>query len=153
MENQYKQLTLGERYQIETFCKPSISSRNIAKDLKRSNKTISNERRNCTPYCAKTAHENTCLRRSPSVKHRKCDDEVQDKINELLILALSPEQIAGRMKEEGDVGAVCTNTIYRLIKSNYLEQMLPRKGKKYRQRQALNAGVINERSTIVDEKQ
>ena len=57
------------------------------------------------------------------------------------------------MKEEGDVGAVCTNTIYRLIKSNYLEQMLPRKGKKYRQRQALNAGVINERSTIVDEKQ
>ncbi|MCL1125339.1 helix-turn-helix domain-containing protein, partial [Shewanella surugensis] len=57
MKNQYKQLTLKERYQIETLNKRNLSGRSIAKHLKRSNKAISNELQRCVHghYCGETA--------------------------------------------------------------------------------------------------
>ncbi|WP_376708484.1 helix-turn-helix domain-containing protein [Shewanella surugensis] len=56
MKNQYKQLTLKERYQIETLSKRNLSGRSIAKHLKRSNKAISNELQRCVHghYCGET---------------------------------------------------------------------------------------------------
>lgn len=58
MKNPYKQLTLKERYQIETLSKQNLSARNIAKHLKRGNKAISNELQRCSlgHYCGDTAH-------------------------------------------------------------------------------------------------
>ena len=57
MENQYKQLTQIERYQIEALCKLNQSAREISKELRRSNKTISSELGCCISYCAKEANE------------------------------------------------------------------------------------------------
>ena len=160
MENQYKQLTQIERYQIEALCKLDHSARYIAKKLKRSNKTISFELRRCTPYCAKEAHEKAQNLRKNTNKAFKCNDKMQEKFFELLQLSFSPEQISGRMKSENNPYAVCPNTIYRLIKTKQWRHLLARKGKAYRTKESSCAGVkhiphrvdIEERPAFVDEK-
>ncbi|GAA0228615.1 Helix-turn-helix domain-containing protein [Marinomonas primoryensis] len=59
MNNQYKQLTLKERYQIEGLNELGFSARTIATKMERSNKTIARELRRCltSKYCAKVAHD------------------------------------------------------------------------------------------------
>lgn len=115
MKNQYKQLTQVERYQIEALCKRNYSARYIAKELKRSNKTISTELARCLPYSAERANEMSKNIRDSAKKRTKCDDKMTEKIRKLLLLPLTPELISGRMKLENYPDRICTNTIYRLI--------------------------------------
>ncbi|MBD1578093.1 helix-turn-helix domain-containing protein, partial [Vibrio sp. S11_S32] len=58
MGKQYKQLTLVERYQIEALVQLEFSARQIGKELKRGNKSISSELGRCPQgrYTAITAH-------------------------------------------------------------------------------------------------
>ena len=161
MEKKYKQLTLVERCQIETFSKHNHSARYRAKELKRANKTLSMELARCTPYRAERAHENALKRRCFAEKRIKHDDKMKEMIHELLSIHLTPEQISGRMRLEKHAFPICTNTIYRLIKANKWQNILPRKGKVYRVRTPSSAGVkhipnrvdIDERPAIIDEKQ
>ena len=129
MEKKYKQLTLVERCQIDAFSKHNHSARYRAKELKRANKTISMELARCTPYRAERVHENALKRRCFAEKRIKHDDKMKEMIHELLSIHLTPEQISGRMKLEKHAFPICTNTIYRLIKANKWQNILPRKGK------------------------
>ncbi|MCF1438161.1 MAG: helix-turn-helix domain-containing protein [Shewanella sp.] len=49
MGNQYKPLTLKQRYHIETLSKLGFSARKIAIEIPRGNKTIARELKRCTP--------------------------------------------------------------------------------------------------------
>ncbi|QUX94567.1 IS30 family transposase, partial [Marinomonas sp. CT5] len=66
MNNQYKQLTLKERYQIEGLKELGFSARTIANKLKRSNKTIARELRRCldNKYSAEVAHTHATTTRT-----------------------------------------------------------------------------------------
>ena len=114
MGNQYKQLTLKERYQIEVFSKLEFSARNIANRLGRSNKTISNELARCTTnqYCAETAHHKALRKRSLAGKYLKCTQAHSEAVKSALVLGLSPEQISGRMKVEKTLNSISCGTVY-----------------------------------------
>ncbi|RYU51859.1 hypothetical protein ERW52_02065 [Aliivibrio finisterrensis] len=66
MGNQYKQLTLAERYQSEAWNSLSISAREIGKMLQRGNKSISIELLRCPigSYGADQAHRHTFQKRT-----------------------------------------------------------------------------------------
>jgi IS30 family transposase len=161
MGNQYKQLTLGERYQIEAWNSLSISAREIGKMLKRGNKSISIELLRCPigSYCAEQAHRHAFQKRKFAKKHTKCSQKHKDIIKPLLEIGWSPEQIAGRMKEESIENTISCSTIYNLTKREYWKTLLPRKGKVYKQRKGTEAGAklipnridISQRPSIVDE--
>ena len=162
MNNQYKQLTLKERYQIEALSKLGYSARHIAKELKRSNKTISNElsRHPSSDYCAEQADQHAKEKRTYSRKHHRCTDAIKKKVYESLLVGMTPEQIAGRMRKESVPGSICYNTIYKLIRQENWSHLLARKGKKYKQRKGVEAGAklipgrvdIEQRPAHVDDK-
>ena len=162
MKNPYKQLTLKERYQIETLSKQNLSARNIARHLKRGNKAISNELQRCAlgHYCGGTAHAQATMNRQLAFKSKKITNKLSVLVDSLLNLGLSPEQISGRMKQENMLLTVSTNTIYRLIKSLNIATKLPRKGKPYKSGKKSDAGAklipnrvdISQRPAIIDEK-
>lgn len=74
MNNQYKQLTQKERYQIHALKELGFSARKIAKTLQRSNKTISRELgfAGIKPYCAEEADNLAYQKRTHTKKHIKC---------------------------------------------------------------------------------
>jgi IS30 family transposase len=100
MNNQYRQLTQAERYQIGALCKLGFTARRMANEMQRGNKTISNELKRCPngQYCADTAHGHAEKIRKHARKHTKCSDMVQKRVEKMLLVGLSPEQIAGRMR-------------------------------------------------------
>ena len=162
MRNRYKQLALKERVQIETLSKLGFSARKIATELGRSNKTVSNELNRCLlePYCPETVHQQSELRRRKAAKYNKCPSRQKEIVRSLLILGLSPEQIAGRMKMEYTANHLSCNTIYNLIKRENWSLLLARKGKSYKKRKGVEAGAklipgrvdISERPSSVDDK-
>jgi IS30 family transposase len=168
-KNQYKQLTLEERFYIETELKLGVSTTKISQGLERARKTISNEiKRNSCPsgsYCFMSAKSLSDQRRSSATKA----DLRQDNLINTLIFhvkrGLSPEQISGRLKEENCLLKVSTSMIYRTIhwlenQGRDLLKYLPRKGKSYRIKLPAGAGCklipnrvdIDERPAIVDDK-
>lgn len=160
MGNPYNQLTQNERYQIQVLFERQCSARKIAKQLKRSNATISRELKRCSSsaYCAEFAERNSQHRRRTANKHRRFNDEHQSNLDWLLTQDFSPEQIAGRMKQEGLQALVSTSTLYRWIERLRWRHRLARKGRRYRKRNPASAGVrlipnrvdIDERPAIVD---
>lgn len=134
MGNQYKQLTLKERYHIEALSKLGFSARKIASEIKRGNKTVSIElkRCNCSVYCAEIANEQAQDKRRTSAKFSKSTETLKQSVRSALLLSLSPEQIAGRMKYEAVAEAVSCNTIYNLVKRERWQHLLTRKGKRYK---------------------
>jgi len=163
MSNPYNQLTLTERYQIKALDELDYSARQIAEKLARSNKTISRELKCCPPgaYDAEAAQRNSLQRRKTATKFHKRTDSVSRQVKSHLGLGFTPEQIAGRMKLESFKGTISCQTIYRLIKKNQWRHLLPRKGKRYRQRKGVEAGArlipnrvdIDERPDCVDLKE
>tara|TARA_B100001063_G_scaffold223221_1_gene230267 strand:- start:264 stop:1220 length:957 start_codon:yes stop_codon:yes gene_type:complete len=160
MGNPYSQLTLPERYQIQALSELDFSARAISRKLKRSNKTVSEELKRCPggDYCAEVAHRHAGEKRQQAQKAQKCTGIVTRHVDWLLSLDLSPEQIAGRMQVEDPAIAVSRQTIYRYVARKHWRARLPRKGKRYRQRQGAEAGVrlipnridISERPEVVD---
>jgi len=163
MGNPYNQLTLAERYQIQTLNELGYSARQIAVKLSRSNKTISQELKRCRPqeYCAEKADLNAIQQRQNAAKAHKRSAEAIRKTGLLLALKMSPEQIAGRMKLESAAEAISRQTIYRLVAQEQWSGLLPRKGKRYHQRKGIEAGArlipsrvdIDERPAHVDLKE
>ncbi|MDO6774598.1 IS30 family transposase [Shewanella sp. 3_MG-2023] len=160
---QYKQLTLKERYQIETFLNMGFTARKIAIKLTRSNKTISIEIIRCKlgHYNAEVPHRDASALRANATKFTKITQSVIDTVDSSLSIDLSPEQIAGRTKLEKRADSVSMHTIYRLIRTKGWRNRLPRHGKKYRQRKGSEAGAklipnrvdIDERPDEVDLKE
>ena len=163
MGKQYKQLTLVERYQIEALVQLEFSARQIGKELKRGNKSISSELERCPQgrYKAITAHANALSKRSCAAKFMKVTNELNDKVKSFLSLGFSPEQMAGRMKKEKISYCASMHTIYRLIARNGWSHQLPRRGKPYRKRTGSLAGAklipdrvdISERPDEVEDKE
>ena len=159
----YKQLTLSERYQIQVMFQLGFSARKISAKLNRSNKSISAElnRFDDGTYDAEKAHELALKNRTGAAKYCKVNPELIDKIDSLLTIDFSPEQIAGRMKLEGFKKRVSMHTIYRFIMKKQWRHRLPRQGKKYRKRKGITAGArlipnrvdIDERPDEVELKQ
>ncbi len=88
MGNQYSQLTLDERYQIQALNKLNHSARKIAIEISRSNKTVSQELNRCAPnkYCAKIAHHDANQQRKHAIKAHKASDQTLKEVKRLLIL-------------------------------------------------------------------
>lgn len=163
MNNQYKQLTLCERYQIEGLKKLGFSARKIADEMARSNKTIARELKRCSKndYSAEAAHAKATTIRSEARKLTKRGQALIDKVKGCLKFHLSPEQISGRLAKEQPSLKVCHNTIYRIINEQGWQCKLTRKGKPYRARKGQEAGVklipnrvdIDQRPAHVDAKE
>lgn len=161
MGNHYNQLTLDERYQIQALHELNWSARSIAARLNRSNKTISRELKRADPdYRACDAQQQAIERR---VTARKCSvrsRSLWQRIDWLLSLDLSPEQIANRFKLEQGEHVISLQTIYRWVHATGQQNRLPRSGKRYRKRSGDTAGAhlipnrvdIDERPASVDLK-
>jgi transposase, IS30 family len=100
------------------------------------------------------------LRRRDAAKYHKCSAILKEVIRPLLVLGLSPEQIAGRMNIETVSNYLSCNAIYTLVKREQWQHLLARKGKAYKKRQGVEAGAklipgrvdIRERPSSVDDK-
>ena len=143
MNSQYKQLTLCERYQIESLRELGFSARKIADKMARGNKTIARELKRCpeNDYAAEVAHAKATAAKSEARKFAKRGQVLIDKVKGCLKYHLSPEQIAGRIAKEQPSLKVCYNTIYRMINEQGWQYMLARKGKPYKPRKGSEAGV------------
>lgn len=143
----YTHLTSEERHYIETRRKNNESTTEIALALGRSQSTISREiRRNCGQrgYRHKQAHDKAQQRHLDKAKAIKLTPDMVIEIEVLIKQEWSPEQVSGRLKQEGKT-TVCHETIYKhLLKDKRsggtLYQKLRRHKKKYRKRYGSNTG-------------
>jgi len=93
----YKQLTEGQRYQIEALLREGFSQSYIAIQIGKNKSSVSREiKRNVseTGYCAETAHKITMERHLHKCK-RGIPDNTRLFIEYCLSLKWSPEQISG----------------------------------------------------------
>lgn len=167
--NQYKQLTLNERFYIETELNLGISITKISSVLKRARKTISEEiKRNTSStetYSSASAQKRAEEQRRTAKKASLREKELIDTLLLHVKKGLTPEQISGRLKLENSSHQVSTSMLYQTM--HWLEKQgqdvlkyLPRKGKKYRKKEPEGAGCrlipgridIDERPAVVDEK-
>ena len=114
----HRHLSLQERYYIEIALKEGKSHNAIAKALKRSQSTISQEIRRNTGqrgYRHKQAHNMAISRHRLKAKAVKLTEEIKQFIkDEMQSHQSSPEQIAGRLKQAEGV-SLHHETIYRYI--------------------------------------
>lgn len=135
---QYKQLTLGQRYQIQALHEKGYMQKEIAESVGISPSAVSRELRRNTGesgYCAETAHTLTTKRRVTARKACKSDERHMPTIRKGLRLGWSPENISQRMKLEVPDIALSHTTVYSRIASDKtqggtLYKDLPRFGKR-----------------------
>lgn len=136
----YQQLTLKQRFQLETLLKTIQVQKDIARWIGVDPGTISREisRNSNGVYDARKADAKNRQRRiSAKSKTKKLftDEFIHEYVDEKLKLYWSPEQISGRLKKDFEI-TICHETIYQFIYEempewkNYLRQ---KKGK-YRRR-------------------
>ena len=116
--NKYKQLTLGQRYEIQTLCKEGKNQKEIATSLNVSKSTISREiARNSASgkYKAEEAHRRYDYKKSYR-KPRVLKGQIILDIKSGLKNDLSPEQIVGDAKLNGKA-MVSHETIYTFVYS------------------------------------
>lgn len=116
----YMRLTLAERYQIEALLGSGLSRRRIAKQLCRSISCISEEiRKNAVSgvYKARTSDRRVLERRRQIHRPYKICDELEREIRKHLNEQWSPEQISGRLRQQGK--QISHETIYRYIYRRY----------------------------------
>jgi IS30 family transposase len=157
-------LTSEERDRIAQLRCRGAEQQEIARTLGRSAATISRElRRNRTndEYGAAQAQRQAERRRRERPLVRKMDDP---KINETVRAGLarnwSPEQIAGRMRQQAADGRVSPQTIYAWIEQDenreHWESFLRRRGKRRNQRKNTtttgDAARIDQRPEVVEER-
>jgi transposase, IS30 family len=115
----YHQLTSGERYVLSALRKQGLSQAAIARAMRRHPSTISRElRRNARQkanwYRPSDAEEKTRGRRRRSRRNMRFTPADLALVRACLELLWSPEQIAGRLREEGLLH-ISHETIYRYI--------------------------------------
>lgn len=121
MVYKYCRLTHGERYQIELLLRRGEGIRAIARSLKRSPSTISEEvRGRPNLYKAESSHHLTQKRRR-SWQGKRC--KIQGELQQIIIhglkkLHLSPEQICRRLEAERKEKLLSAQTIYRFIEKD-----------------------------------
>jgi len=164
----YKQLTMRERYQIEALIKEGLSQRAIAKNLNVHHSTISRElsrnQLDTGEYNALSASVSARLRYQYKPKNKRLNKILKRYIKIHLKKGWSPDQISGRMKEQG-LESVSYETIYKYIYANKynggsLYKYLRHKNKKYNKRssnhhsrgQIKNRISIDDRPKVVEEK-
>jgi len=164
----YNQLTLLKRYHISALLKIGLSQKEIAKEIGVHPSTISRElKRNSDKrgYDAEKAQIETTLRHKHKKKHTVWSPSTERYVREKLKLDWSPEQISGRMKQEGRK-TVSHETIYRYIYANktnggilyrhlrYKNRKYHKRGRSYDSRGILkNRTMIDKRPKIVESKQ
>ena len=163
----YTHLTQKERYHIETLLKQKFSLNAIAKGMGRVGSTLSRElKRNSGQrgYRHQQADRMANQRHIDKPKAIKLDQEMQQVITPLIQEKWSPEQISGRLKQQGKK-SVSHETIYRFLLADKaaggeLYTHLRHQAKPYRKRYGKKdyRGIIparvdiDERPAIVDEK-
>jgi transposase, IS30 family len=104
----YHQLTLEERYQIYAFKKDGFNQTEIASEIGVAKSTISRElhrNRGGRGYRPKQAHSLTQARRQAKNNATKIKPKTWRKIESLILMDLSPEQINGYLKAQGESAA------------------------------------------------
>lgn len=135
---QYKQLTQGQRYQVEALIETGHFQKEIAEVVGVSESAISRELQRNTGengYCAESAHSQAIHRRQSAQKYSKADERQTPIIEHGLLFGWSPENISCRMKIEVPDIALSHTTIYSRIAANKarggsLHTKLPRFGKR-----------------------
>ena len=163
----YNHLTQEERYHIEIQRKQKISLGKIAKEMNRSKSTISREIQRNTGqrgYRYQQAHRFAQQRHADKPKYTKITEELMSYVDERLQEHWSPEQISGRLKQEGKP-SVSHETIYKRIYADQeaggdLHKHLRHRVKSYRNRgkQEYRGSIpnrvdISQRPEIVDKKE
>jgi len=146
----YTHLTLEDRNYIEMRLQQKDSLNRIARELGRSQSTLSRELARNTGqrgYRYQQADRKAKQRHAEKPKAIKLTTELAGSITSMLEQQWSPEQISGRLKQEGKV-RVCHETIYQHILKDkqvggklYLH--LRRHPKKYRKRYGSTTGSRN----------
>lgn len=118
----YSQITWAERYAIAALLAHGYNQAHIAYVLDRQRSTISRElRRNvsrtCGWYRPKLAEDYARTRRRRTRQHSQYTTAQWRQVVRLLEAWLSPEQIAGLLREMGCF-AICHETIYQYIKKD-----------------------------------
>lgn len=163
----YTHLTQEERDHIETMRKQKISLNTIAKGMGRARSTLSRElKRNSGQhdYRYQQADKKAKQRHHDKPKAIKLDQAMQPLITPRIKEKWSPEQVSGRLKQEGKQ-SVSHETIYRFLlidkaAGGELYTHLRHQAKRYRKRYGKKdyRGIIparvdiDERPAIVDEK-
>ena len=118
MAQQYRQLTLDDRCTIARLHEAGQSLRQIAAALDRSPSTISREltrnRGGKIGYRPAYAQEQTRARRWTGSKLQR-DDKLRARVFACLKSGWSPEQVAGRLRQQRAAATVSHETIYRFI--------------------------------------
>ncbi len=115
---QYKQLTLGQRYQIQALRGKGHLQKEIAMAVGISEGALSRElSRNSSThgYCAESAHALACKRKKSARKFSKTDERYMPIIEKGLLLGWSPENISKRMHVELPEIALSHTTVYSRI--------------------------------------
>ena len=115
----YHQITLEERYRIAALRQEGHRPAEIARCVGRYRSTISRElARNCSPwdgsYRPSKAQEQSNGRRSRSRRNRRFGSKDWRRVEHLLRKKWSPEQIAGVLRNQGDL-SISHETIYRYV--------------------------------------
>lgn len=165
-------LTIHERDRIAELRFQGFNQKEIAGTIGRCPTTISRElRRNCSrgEYHAAAAHQSATHRRAERPLTRKMDDPaINEGVRAGLAQEWSPEQIAGRAKQQQPDGpeqpdrpaqAVSPQTIYDWIKHDedrpHWETFLRRRGKRpYRRKPAVPSAAarIKNRPEVIEER-
>jgi transposase, IS30 family len=136
----YAQLTLKQRFKIESFLEIGWSQKDIADHIGVDPGTVSREisRNGDTAYDARKAHAKASKRRKSGKRSAKklfIELFIHAYVFEKLCLYWSPEQIAGRLRYDWNV-IICHETIYQFIyeeKPEWKKYLRQKKGK-YRRR-------------------
>lgn len=115
----YRQLTQEQRYQIGAYLRIGMKRSEIAKEIKVHKSTVSREiRRNSTPYRYNPSRAIRAARERHQRKRKKrIDCQTWCRVDALLKLEWSPEQISERLKLEG-LPTMSHETIYQYIYQN-----------------------------------
>ena len=138
---EYTHLTLEERHYAELQLKQGKSQNQVAKDLGRSQSTLSRELSRNTGqrgYRHKQAHEKAQQRHKNKPKATKLKGDIKQRIEDDIKKDYSPEQVVGRLEYDGIV-KLHHETVYQFILADKqdggtLYKHLRHQGKPYRKR-------------------
>jgi IS30 family transposase len=166
MSKTYTRLTEDERYQIYEGVTEKRSHRQIATLINKHHSVVSKEVKRNTGlrgYRPKQAQAKAQQRYQNKPRHRKLTPDIQSLIAERIKLEWSPDQIQGRLRNEG-YPMVCAATIYGYIQQDKASggdlYTYLRHKKAYKKRtgspdargQIIGRVSIDERPSIVNEK-
>lgn len=115
----YRQLNAEERSVLAALRTLGLNQAEIARELGRHRSTVGRElKRNCAPYDggyrSRRAHQRAHARRYRSRRNSQFDRAEWARVEKLLRLEWSPEQVAGYLRRHGEL-TISHETIYRHI--------------------------------------